>query len=151
MLWFMAVTVTAQEAAVAGGGTAAKDGAEVSFSIGQAVVLYAEDDVMSMLAGVQQPCDFIATYVPAVDMEGLEVALYPNPVRDVLHVQCDKAGEGNVFMLRMFDERGAYLRDYEIGESHVEIDMSSMPVGVYLLAMTDGDGVVRRYFKVVKV
>ena len=151
ILWFAAVAAMAQEATVAGGGTAAKDGAEVSFSIGQAIAVYAEDDVMSMLAGVQQPCDFIQTYVPQTGADGLEGALYPNPVVSVLNVECSKATAECPFTLRIYDERGAYAASHEVAASHVEIDMSGMPVGVYLFVMTDAAGVMRGYFKVVKV
>lgn len=147
----MSAVVVGQEAVVPCGGTAKGDNGEVSFSLGQAIVLCAEDDLLSFMAGVQQQSDFISTYVPAVGMDGLEVSLYPNPVRDVLNVQCDKANTTDVFSVRVFDEKGAYVKTFKIMDKLTEIDMSRLPVGVYMLVLANADGVVVRYFKVVKI
>lgn len=151
LISLVALTAVAQDAVVSCGGTVKGDNGEVSYSVGQPVVLYAEDDVTMFLAGVQQQSDFVKTYVPVIEKDGLEVSVFPNPVRDVLTVRCETAGEDNPFVVRLYDERGALAGQYAVKEPEVRIDMGGMPAGVYMLAFVDVRGAVRRYVKVVKV
>lgn len=74
----------------------------------------------------------------------VQIHVYPNPVKDVLHVRLAE-GKGKV---TVFDIRGRAIRNIEVTESTTDIDMQSLNSGIYILKYTDGESQVHtRFFK----
>jgi hypothetical protein len=66
------------------------------------------------------------------------VAVWPNPVGEgrTLHVQLTSAQA----TLELFDVQGRSLRTHTATTAETDLDMSSLPAGVYLLRITDASG-----------
>ena len=75
------------------------------------------------------------------EADKLEVAVYPNPVTDELHVSASCA----IGTIRLFDMNGRVIYQCEEGGPEHQIDMENYPAGMYFL---DVDGLLRK--KVVK-
>lgn len=64
--------------------------------------------------------------------------VYPNPVEKYVTIEFADQNERNVSIL---DESGRMLNDYQIGEhDNIEIDLSHLNAGVYLIRVTRSDG-----------
>lgn len=72
---------------------------------------------------------------------GVEVKLYPNPVKDLLYLKTDKP----IQTVKVFDSKGSLL--VEERENTEFVDFSRLPIGVYMVYIQDVDG----YFVVGKV
>ena len=59
--------------------------------------------------------------------ESLMVA-YPNPVKDILNVTCQDVNE-----IRVYNQLGTLVRDISANDDQVQIDMSGLPCGTYLI------------------
>ena len=58
----------------------------------------------------------------------LQVNVYPNPTQDVLHVKNAK-----VDMVRLYTATGQLVQVEQVQTSEVQLDVSSLPAGSYLL------------------
>jgi hypothetical protein len=85
------------------------------------------------------------------DSAASSVRLYPNPVQDMLLVDLDNAFTGKL-MVQVLSPAGTLLKTVEaekaINELQVQVPMSGLPTGVYLLRI-GGDGwqVIRKVVK----
>jgi hypothetical protein len=84
--------------------------------------------------------------------EDVEVRAYPNPVVD--YVQFNLKGEGSEFHTQMYNVRGEMVSKlrFELinGEDKGQIDMRSLPQGLYHLRLTDEQGAIVSQMKVLK-
>lgn len=69
-----------------------------------------------------------------------KVSVYPNPVTDLLTVNSPNGGN-----VAMYNHLGVKVSDYQLVEGKIEVDMSEMNRGVYLLKISDGS--VKRVVK----
>lgn len=142
----------AQEAPVAGGGTSVSGNAEISFSIGQAVALYAYDGISSLQAGVQQVYDFVPsgnTFLSSAGT-GFEAVVYPNPVSDHVNVCCPSASHSSPCVLNILDNRGKRVGEHILQQAETRLDLSDFPSGLYMFVFLTEKGQVRAFRKVVK-
>lgn len=78
------------------------------------------------------------------ESDATELYVYPNPVRDVLTVNCMRAKE-----IKLFNSLGAMVRTVNSeGKDKVQIDMVDLPSGTYILQIIEDGLIVTR--KVVK-
>jgi len=61
------------------------------------------------------------------------IRIYPNPVTDVLYI---KAQEGT--FVRLYDQTGRLLKDKILEDDELSIDVSNLPSGLYILAVSNG-------------
>jgi len=94
----------------------------------------------SAFPGGQSPCS-AATAVTAATPDGF-LETYPNPARDVLHVQTPMAWQGRSSMqLLALDGRQLLAQDFM---AKLDIDVRSLPAGSYLLRVSQGRQAVSR-------
>ena len=109
--------------------------------------LEVEHEIFPCRLGIHVAFDDAFDYVDVVEASSnaeadkLEVAVYPNPVTDELHVSASCA----IGTIRLFDMNGRVIYQCEEGGPEHQIDMESYPAGMYFL---DVDGLLRK--KVVK-
>ena len=77
--------------------------------------------------------------------EPLQAAVYPNPVRDVLHIELGGQCAATLRMA-LYDIRGRRLME---GPYRERVDLSSLQGGIYLLRLTDSCDGRQRVFKIV--
>lgn len=57
-----------------------------------------------------------------------QMLVYPNPVKDILTVNCMNVNE-----IKVYNQLGALVKSIQVESNHVEIDMGGLPCGTYLL------------------
>jgi hypothetical protein len=69
--------------------------------------------------------------------------LYPNPVKDLLHVKCDNMRQYDVFSVD-----GKLIRSSQANNNEKVIDFSGLESGIYMVRITsEKGGVTRRIIK----
>lgn len=85
-------------------------------------------------------------YITVVDATGMDdasagrIRLYPNPVTDVLHIECNQS-----FGYRIFSLTGRLMVS---GNDRTEVDMGSFEPGIYVMVIETGDRIL--YQKVIR-
>lgn len=69
--------------------------------------------------------------------------LYPNPVKDILHIKCDNMQQYDVFSLD-----GKLIKSLQRNDDEAVIDFSDLERGIYMVRITSDKGIVTR--KIVK-
>lgn len=78
----------------------------------------------------------------AISMDESPVSVYPNPIRDFVNVTSTEFL--NRLEIRVFDVRGVPLKYAVVsGQKQLQLDLSELPVGVYLLELTTNEHVDR--------
>jgi len=72
-----------------------------------------------------------------VDKDGFALETYPNPVKDILNVKISGTMEGNATLM-LTDISGKELYTAPVKGETAEVDMKSLPKGVYMLKYADG-------------
>ena len=128
-------------------------------TVGESVVEITLPDIYVLTQGFQQPRFISATGKPV--REGNGVDFFPNPVTE-------GAEKPNIFNIRMYGLLarhyyiiittlpGAviYTEDVEYSPEHdktLEVDLKYWADGIYVTRVWSSDGVIDRYFKVVKL
>jgi PKD repeat protein len=76
--------------------------------------------------------------------EVLNWNIYPNPVIDLLHVDYEQSGS---LEMSVYDMKGSVLlKSFSLEGSDRTINVQELPMGLYILEVTDGDSVFRGRF-----
>jgi hypothetical protein len=73
-------------------------------------------------------------------------SIYPNPAEGIIFVNGNSAGETSI---SVFNLAGEEVKRISVNSFPQEVDLSSEPGGVYLLAIHDESG--RKVFRIVKM
>ena len=77
----------------------------------------------------------------------IQFTVFPNPIKDVLHIQFDSSVSGN-FEMNIYNKLGQLYEtknlDLIIGESALQFDVSQLISGTYILQLTDGEKMTNR-------
>ncbi len=65
--------------------------------------------------------------------------LYPNPVKDILHIKCDNMQQYDVFSLD-----GKLIKSLQRNNNEAVIDFSDLERGIYMVRITSDKGIVTR-------
>jgi hypothetical protein len=85
----------------------------------------------------------VSCVVVDVDETALEsgISVFPNPVRDILNVQVDLPAAAESLNIRLLNTLGQEVLSSNYGQlqsDNIELDMSQLPAGTYLLQVRDG-------------
>ena len=71
--------------------------------------------------------------------------IYPNPVNDVLTVERSTTDRA---LIEIFSSNGslALIQQVEMNETKIEVDVTVLPMGVYLIRLIEGQSVVTQRF-----
>lgn len=64
------------------------------------------------------------------------VAIYPNPAKDLVHIQAPK-NFGKAATISLFDLNGRALTQHTVSSEYTTIDISQLPAGVYVIQYMD--------------
>lgn len=130
-----AVSLHAQDAVTAAGGSATVQGLSVSWSIGEAVTETFKGATLTLTQGVQQP-QKIEIVNSSPELPGYTIAAYPNPASDYVTVSVSGDAARPV-VVRIFDSTGRICYASQIADSELRIPVSNLPAGMYVLQLTD--------------
>ena len=85
--------------------------------------------------------------VPVVSQSEIQMAVYPNPVKDLLMLQIEKPLG---FDYLLYDLRGGLLERGQVLDERTELDFSTRAPAVYILRVTNHKEEVR-LFQIVKL
>ncbi len=73
-------------------------------------------------------------------VQALQLSVYPNPSNNLIRVQCEKT----INTIRITDILGNELINRHVNSSNTQVDVSSLPKGVYLLQLSAGNQTATR-------
>ena len=79
----------------------------------------------------------------SIDAEPLAIYVYPNPANNELNILLNSLPEGRT-MIEFHDVAGRLLMSQEITSTNARIDISSLPQGVYMCRIVNGDNIIAR-------
>ena len=144
LLLVVSATASAQSAVTAAGGDGSSSSGSFSYTVGEA----SSTKSASICEGVQQSSlevEETGQTTSAQQALTADIKVYPNPVADVLNVECKGMGEGTY---RIYSSNGAVLTNGACGDGKTSIDMSEAVPGVYSMII-ESDGRVKSY-KIIK-
>ena len=86
----------------------------------------------------------VYTELGVSDINKQEFAYYPNPVKDILNI----SGKSNVSKVEIFELSGKQIRSEKADAKNVQINLSALPSGLYLLKVTSEKAT--ETFKIIK-
>jgi len=91
--------------------------------------------------------DFVIDYTSGIANEGITLNVFPNPVSDVLRIQVQTAGQGE---LTLRDLSGRTVFNTTVRNTITSIDMTTLPAGTYVMTYLNGSSVMTRNVQVVR-
>jgi hypothetical protein len=67
------------------------------------------------------------------------ISIYPNPVKDVLHIEC-----GGIKEISIYNSVGKLIGQYKNADAVQIIDMGNLPNGIYLLQLKNQNEIITR-------
>jgi len=77
--------------------------------------------------------------------QGDEFLLYPNPATDRIYIRSAMLNNG-ITGYRVFDIQGGEMLSGEMEESSAQLEVSTLPVGLYLLELAGESSTFRKVF-----
>ncbi len=112
---------------VAGGEYYEAPSTSIVWTLGELAVEHYTSGDMLLTEGIHQG-NLIASPVPGIPA-GIELKAYPNPVADILIIETEKPD----LSYRLIDVNGQVMENGTIRSSSFELDLSSLPSGMYFL------------------
>lgn len=140
--------ISAQESAVASGGTGSGAGGSNTYSVGQVVYTEIGGSGGSAAQGVQQAYEILV--LGKDDHKGitLNIAAYPNPTTSFLTLRID-AKDLSRLRYELFDLNGRLLRNHDITGMETFISMEPYVDAIYVLNVYAGQLKIKT-FKIIK-
>jgi hypothetical protein len=91
--------------------------------------------------------DFVIDYTSGISHHGIALSVFPNPVSDVLRVQVQTTGQGE---LTLRDLRGRVVLNTAVQNTTTTIDMTTLPTGTYVMTYRNGNSFMTRNVQVVR-
>lgn len=137
----------AQTAILTTGRTATGASGSTTYSVGQ--VAYSQKGAnQQVMEGVQQAYEIITLEVDDESILEKKILLYPNPVRDFLHVDFGKENFHNSNYI-LFDSQGKLIKTGNFSQQKTELDMTSLPSSVYIIQIFQDKKNIKT-FKIIK-
>lgn len=137
--------VTAQETLLPAGGDASGTGGSSSYSVGQ--ITYSYDNAQSKGSssqGVQHPYEFFTVGVDDNKEISLSLTVFPNPTQSVVNLKIENQSLEHL-SFQLFDAKGEQLLTQIIQSENMQIPMSSLASGMYLLKILNGTTTVKTF------
>lgn len=134
LVWSIPCISSAQEVFSASGGQAFGSDGKIGFSVGQLFASSYEGTEGSIQEGVQQPYEIsIVTELSEAKFIDLDFSVYPNPVSEFLFLTINDGLVTDNWVYRLYDRQGNLLQTEHVKEVRKEIQLKSLPPGLYFL------------------
>jgi hypothetical protein len=146
---FPLISSYSQENILATGGTATGSGGTSSYSVGALFVGTQTGTNGSVSQGIQQPFEIATLGSDAFTQINLEMAVYPNPTVDQLHLVVSNTEWSNL-TYQLLDMGGKIISENQkITAPETPVPMQSFSQGIYFLIVKDNSKTVKT-FKIIK-
>ena len=139
--------IYSQSSVVISGSTSGEE-ANVSYSIGQPIVGYGADNKSLINIGVQQIFDEIISSAEDYQFSDITLSVFPNPFVDNLEVMVSNPDPS--YKILIYDTKGSLVSSFALTTSPLTLNLSSLPEGVYYLALVDKELKLIQSVKIVK-
>ena len=146
----VSLNLTGQTSVNTCGGDGTGNGGSLAFSIGQVFFQVVEDPQISLAEGVQQA--FEISIVDGIEEEkpfSFDIAAFPNPSMDILHVELKNEFSGQV-MFQVHDAIGNLIQEGEASSSTFTIQTTNWSGGAYYLHVYNADSLQSSTLKIIK-
>jgi len=106
--------------------------ASLSWTIGETVVETVSDGTTALTQGFQQGNLSVTTLIEQPELSST-LKVYPNPVKNILHVETDKKGMD----YQLLNISGQAVANGKLENTNQEINFSALPVGTYFLKISE--------------
>jgi len=117
------------------GGEMSGNGGTISYSLGQVFYTNKVNSDYQVSEGVQQPQVIIIEPVEE-KLKTFKVTAYPNPVTNYFTIEASNYNERSLGY-HLMDLTGRLIQQGDIDKSGARVDISNLPVAIYLLVITD--------------
>jgi hypothetical protein len=148
LLLGFALSIQAQQATTAAGGTASGIGGTVTYSVGQVVYTTITGSSGSAAQGVQQPYELYVVSGIENSLINLELTAYPNPTTRFLILKVDGV-DVSMFNFELYDGIGKIIESRKIRSTDESIDMDTLPSATYYLKVSKNNNPIKT-FKIIK-
>jgi hypothetical protein len=148
VLLFATHLIYAQETNPVSGGKATGIGGTVSYTVGQLVYTTPTTAAGSLSQGIQQSIEFLTLSNPELTALTLKAITYPNPTTESIILALKDANLKGLNYL-MYDVLGRLVKKGTVVKSETKITMKSLPIGVYMLKVHQGNQALKT-FKIIK-
>jgi hypothetical protein len=147
-IFLAGVAVTAQEVVASSGSSGTITGYKVDWTLGEPVIETLTGSANILTQGMHQT-KLLVTSLQELTIPGLEVRVYPNPVRDILMIEVIRTGN-DLFRYELFDITGREAVVKKMSSNTEEIDMGSYVSGIYLLRVLSSGNENVKTCKIIK-
>jgi len=130
-----------------GGDAKGKDGS-ASYTVGQTVYSYANDDRASVSEGVQQPYVFNVLAGKTVKDVDMFIAAYPNPASTTLTLKVSGV-DITPYSFQLYDVKGRLILTNGLTSELTAIPMETRASGAYVLQVLKNNSIVKS-FQIIK-
>jgi hypothetical protein len=114
---------------------------QIEFTIGEPVTATHTAGTALITQGFHQSGIEVSTGIVPATEDGITV--FPNPVTTVVEANFTKSHDARFIVLSSIS--GAIISEQRVSGDHMEIDMSSLPSGTYLLSIRENEKTTRTY------
>ena len=147
ILFLAGSVVSAQQVVSSNGDSKSAAGVEVSWTLGEAVMVTLVGSSTTLTQGFHQT-KLTITAVSELLFPGLEIKVFPNPTQDVITIHFSEYIEGSRYFL--YDFTGKLLENKLINSADTEINMRNYASGQYILKLTNKSRQPIQTFQIVK-
>ncbi|MCQ2284442.1 MAG: DUF2436 domain-containing protein, partial [Bacteroidales bacterium] len=81
-----------------------------------------------------------ASPVSVAEFDGLQASIFPNPARDILHIQT----AASISRIEVFNLAGQHIATHGANDNNIQLSTSAWVPGIYLLKIHTTEGIVNR-------
>lgn len=142
------LSIQAQQATTATGGTASGIGGTATYSVGQVVYTTITGSGGSVAQGAQQPYELYVVSGIENTLIDLELTAYPNPTTRFLILKADVV-DFSMLNFELYDGIGKLIESRKIRSTDETIDMDALPSATYFLKVSKNNNLIKT-FKIIK-
>ncbi len=108
----------------------------VAWTLGEVVTATLIFPANHVTQGFHQPC---LAVLNVQDYQELNISVYPNPARDMIHVTSDENAQ-----MTLIDLQGKIINNYNVNSVTSDIDVSYLERGTYMLIFNAGGNLAKK-------
>jgi len=141
LFMFLSITTEAQELIQSAGGYCRNQNIEATYSIGEVFTETTANSSVAVTSGFNQP--YIQIITNDIDIaNNIKISIFPNPTSNILNINTEGALP---LQLKVLTISGIIVKSCTLKESDSRIDFADMTSGMYVIKITNLNGVVNSY------